>query len=423
MFLLPGEVEPETAIACLHQPPERLRFEALNTLVPAESAHFDARETRLTLRANTLDDLALLVSIAQFDIHTHIDGYFQLQKVEYVNTRANARAGARRLTIATSVECAVGGERPVGALYETRVAVQKAHAPILSISGQNIIETDRRSLKLGVAMLPDLAITVTRAVDGGNGRDIDETSKHEIDWCRVHLKPARDLDYEYFSSPAALIASLNVAFEHDAQGIRLKGGEQAANYVDVLTKVHYFNTRPTAYTKRMYSLQCAMDKGALVSNEFFVTVRRTADRQKLADRIWPAKMCAAKTLSRLQMTINDDEPVEAASDELNRIAQKLETDATLVKHFQPATTYEHVGSNRLQNILEMDLPRPKALLGQHGYNIGEGAVAGGAVAVVVVICVGFLVSFRFALSLSCRCAALSCFSADSPCCRRPQDAR
>uniref|UniRef100_A0A915DJJ1 Calsyntenin C-terminal domain-containing protein n=1 Tax=Ditylenchus dipsaci TaxID=166011 RepID=A0A915DJJ1_9BILA len=39
----------------------------------------------------------------------------------------------------------------------------------------------------------------------------------------------------------------------------------------------------------------------------------------------------------------------------------------------------------------MDLPRPKALLSHHGYEVGsQGAVAGGAVAVVVVICIGFL---------------------------------
>ncbi|EGT48329.1 CBN-CASY-1 protein [Caenorhabditis brenneri] len=44
----------------------------------------------------------------------------------------------------------------------------------------------------------------------------------------------------------------------------------------------------------------------------------------------------------------------------------------------------------ISNILEMDLPRPKALLSHHGYDVGQGAIAGGAVAVVVVVCVGFL---------------------------------
>lgn len=45
------------------------------------------------------------------------------------------------------------------------------------------------------------------------------------------------------------------------------------------------------------------------------------------------------------------------------------------RHFEPA--FDQIGSNRLQNILEMDLPRPKALLSHRGsYDIGQGAIAG-----------------------------------------------
>ena len=39
-------------------------------------------------------------------------------------------------------------------------------------------------------------------------------------------------------------------------------------------------------------------------------------------------------------------------------------------------SFDHVGGSRLQNILEMDLPRPKALLGHHAYDAGQGAIAG-----------------------------------------------
>ncbi|VDL85867.1 unnamed protein product [Nippostrongylus brasiliensis] len=46
----------------------------------------------------------------------------------------------------------------------------------------------------------------------------------------------------------------------------------------------------------------------------------------------------------------------------------------LERHFEPA--FDQLGSNRLQNILEMDLPRPKALLSHHGYEVGQGAIAG-----------------------------------------------
>jgi hypothetical protein len=84
------------------------------------------------------------------------------------------------------------------------------------------------------------------------------------------MSPPRDMDLEFFSSPATLMASMNVDFVHDKQGIMLKGRETAGNYAKVLTKIHYFNTRPESYQKRMYKLQCKGEN--VTSNEFVVTV-------------------------------------------------------------------------------------------------------------------------------------------------------
>ncbi|KAI6172150.1 hypothetical protein M3Y98_00941200 [Aphelenchoides besseyi] len=339
MYLLPGEVESEAAIECLHQPKERLRFDAMEQLVPGESATFAEDQTRLTLVANTVEDLSLL-----------------LQRVEYVNTNAAAQPGKRRLTVSSSVQCGENEKHSLG-VYETNVQVKKAEDPILSISGQNLINTDRHSLKVGTAMLPDLQITVTQSV---GGKEIDVTEKYNLDNCKLHLRPSRDMDLEYFSSPAALIASLNVDFEHDAQGILLKGEETIHGYLEVLSKIHYFNTRPESYNKRMYTLQCTMNQGKIYSNEFFVTM-------------------------------NIDSEMNEAIEKLERASQKLDIDENdLIKRFEPSA-FDQLGANRLQNILEMDLPRPKALLSHHGYEMGQqGAFAGGAIAVIVVICVGFL---------------------------------
>ncbi|KAI6196910.1 hypothetical protein M3Y94_01163600 [Aphelenchoides besseyi] len=339
MYLLPGAVESEAAIECLHQPKERLRFDAMEQLVPGESATFAEDQTRLTLVANTVEDLSLL-----------------LQRVEYVNTNAAAQPGKRRLTVSSSVQCGENEKHSLG-VYETNVQVKKAEDPILSISGQNLINTDRHSLKVGTAMLPDLQITVTQSI---GGKEVDVTEKYNLDNCKLHLRPSRDMDLEYFSSPAALIASLNVDFEHDAQGILLKGEETIHGYLEVLSKIHYFNTRPESYNKRMYTLQCTMNQGKIYSNEFFVT-----------------------------MSI--DSEMNEAIEKLERASQKLDIDENdLIKRFEPSA-FDQLGANRLQNILEMDLPRPKALLSHHGYEMGQqGAFAGGAIAVIVVICVGFL---------------------------------
>jgi len=75
---------------------------------------------------------------------------------------------------------------------------------------------------------------------------------------------------------------------------------------------------------------------------------------------------------------NEDESEEGGGDSLNR----------MVKHFEPE--FDQLSANRLQNILEMDLPRPKALLSNQGYEVGQSAIAGGAVAVFVVFFIGVL---------------------------------
>lgn len=38
--------------------------------------------------------------------------------------------------------------------------------------------------------------------------------------------------------------------------------------------------------------------------------------------------------------------------------------------------FDQIGGNRLKNLLEMDLPRPKALVSHHPYDVGQGAIAG-----------------------------------------------
>ncbi|EPB65285.1 hypothetical protein ANCCEY_15652, partial [Ancylostoma ceylanicum] len=56
-----------------------------------------------------------------------------------------------------------------------------------------------------------------------------------------------------------------------ASGILLRGEESVKGYREVLSKIHYFNTRPDSYSKRIYTVQCAMLKGRVLSNELVVT--------------------------------------------------------------------------------------------------------------------------------------------------------
>jgi hypothetical protein len=350
MKLLPGKVESLDAITCTHEQNEQILISAEDILKPGDVIESNKAKTEITLRAKNVEELNHLIRKVQYSAKNNAS----LDSTVEITAKQRCHDG-RQLSIDTTSISIV-----------TKEESSSASSLVLSVSGINLINTDQRSLKVGTSMLPEIDITVTQQ-DPTTNKAIDVTSANKLSWCKVAMKPARDMDLEYFSSPAALIASLNVDFEHDKQGIMLKGVETIKGYREILSKIHYFNTRPDSYNKRLYSVQCALENGKLLSNEFTIT-----------------------------MTIEGGKPIPEGDVSVERvplkslesIVESIESEEDVLKfgkQFEPS--FE---SNRLQNILEMDLPRPKALLSHRGYEVGQGAIAGGAIAIVVVICVGFL---------------------------------
>ncbi|CAD6191725.1 unnamed protein product [Caenorhabditis auriculariae] len=344
IYLLSGTVESQSAIKCAHTCPEQLQFTGIDELLEGQSATFSPEQTTVTLKAGTPKQIAQM-----------------LRRVAYVNTQEKPTPGHRTFHVSTEVTCKQDEKKMKLQDAKGYVFVQHVAVPTLSISSSSVLTSSQHNLKIGTAMVPDLHITVSQANADGEIEDV--TTQHKLDYCKMHLRPARDMDVEYFSSPASLIASMNIEFEHDKDGILLRGEESIQGYKEVLSKVHYFNTRPESYNKRVYAIQCAMMKGRVLSNELVVTM----------------------TIEGAPTTTTT---TEAPTVFLNTGDGTLDSLELIERHFEPE--FDQLGSSRLQNILEMDLPRPKALLSHHGYDVGQGAIAGGAVAVVVVVCVGFL---------------------------------
>ena len=341
--LLPGKVEKVEAINCDHEPSETLKI-LEDKLKPGDVIISNKNQNEMTLKSHDEEELSKLI-----------------QKIKFSSKNSKNLKG--KIEITSKKTCQDGKEVFIEPI-QIKVAAKKVENKTLSISGLNLINTDQRSLKVGTSMLPDIQIIVTK-VDEDSETPVDITEDSKLSWCRINMNPSRDMDLEYFSSPAALIASLNVDFEHDKQGIMLKGEETVKGYKEILSKIHYFNTRPESYNKRLYGIQCSLSGSKVLSNEFTVTM--TIEGAAEVPDV-PVERVPMKSIESIVESIENDE-------ELLKFGKQFE---------QP---FE---SNRLQNILEMDLPRPKALLSHRGYEVGQGAVAGGAIAIVVVICVGFL---------------------------------
>lgn len=146
MFFLKGGVESDNAIECLHRKHERLQFDAVDQLVPGESAIASKDGRKLFLKANTLGDLSLL-----------------LQKAKYI---ADARAtnGIRRISVSSQVTCTEENRTiPLGT-HISEILVSKETPLELTISGRGTASTSRRGLKIGALMLPDVKVTATQRI-------------------------------------------------------------------------------------------------------------------------------------------------------------------------------------------------------------------------------------------------------------------
>ncbi|PAV74487.1 hypothetical protein WR25_02464 isoform D [Diploscapter pachys] len=356
MHLLTGQTESTKAIECLHQCPEHLQYNGMDEMREGMSTSFNKEQTSVTLKAKSIEDMQKMI-----------------RKLAYSNNKDKPLMESRDYLVQSKVVCK-GNTKIALPDFTGKVVIEKEEKLTLSLSGSATVKTDQTAVKTGTPMIPDIRITISQTDKDGNEQDV--TDKHKLDYCKVHLKPSRDMDLEYFSSPASLIASLNIEFEHDKEGITLSGDDEVSGYRDILSKIHYFNTRPETYSKRLYSIQCGMRHGRIASNEMLVSM--TIDPV-------PMSSPASSALHLVPPPAVASVPSVPSSAES---AAGLDSLELIERHFEPA--FDQLGASRLQNILEMDLPRPKALLSHHGFDSQQGAIAGGAVAVVVVVCVGFL---------------------------------
>lgn len=106
--------------------------------------------------------------------------------------------------------------------------------------------------------------------------------------------------------------------------------------------------------------------GKLLSNELFTTMNIDAKPISGNNELDEAVQKLVQISDKL-----DHDMLPSGGMEANR-----DVDGGPSAHHLELPNFDQLGSNRLQNILEMDLPRPKALLGHHGYEVGQGAVAG-----------------------------------------------
>ncbi|RCN33230.1 hypothetical protein ANCCAN_20942 [Ancylostoma caninum] len=254
VYLLSGETESQSAIECAHRCPEQLQFTGMDEITEGQSVTFSSDQSTITVKASTVPEVNKMLRRISY-VNTQekpIPGHRpwtltstveckngkqsvtfssdqstitvkastvpevnkMLRRISYVNTQEKPIPGHRPWTLTSSVECKNGKQLTLPA-SKGYVFVEREADPVLSLSGSVTLDIDQHSVKVGTPMISDIQITVSQP--GSDGKVKDVTSSHVLDYCKVHLKPSRDMDLEYFSSPASLIAALQIDFEHDKE--------------------------------------------------------------------------------------------------------------------------------------------------------------------------------------------------------------
>jgi hypothetical protein len=164
MYMLTGNTEQQSKIECLYKKAERVHFESTGQLASGETASFNNDHTELRLKANSLEDLSLLLQEVEFSI---------------VNRKPAAAIGTYSLSASGIMSCQPDAGNKNAAFNrsipsierEIKVNVKTVSPKIsISITGQSILNSDRKNLKAGAFLLPDVQITITE----GNIEHLDE---------------------------------------------------------------------------------------------------------------------------------------------------------------------------------------------------------------------------------------------------------
>ncbi|KFD70385.1 hypothetical protein M514_06888 [Trichuris suis] len=257
MTFVEGVTESVQVFQCAQQCSEQLKFFGLDRFQPGERVLFSRDMTELTLTA---------IGVSEYND--------LLRRVAYVNTKEKPIAGDRFVTITTRVKCK--GSNKMHTLRPTNIELLVrgvGNRPLLMLRGKSKLSHTETEVERGVSIFPNLKMHLKES-------NHDDISSAMLNWCRITARPPLDQEREDFSSPANLIVSLRLDFEHLKDGLFLKGTGRMSDYENVLRQIHYFSSRPGEYSFRKFFLKCSLDDDQTISDDFVVTVSIEKGRRR-----------------------------------------------------------------------------------------------------------------------------------------------
>lgn len=241
-------------------------------------------EERLELSAADVIDTGMSVSINAAMSLVTVNGYSVdsvqklVRQINYVNTRLFPTPAVRPLSVEAHVKCA-DGRQPSYDVISASVDVAQTDALVLNLNGTTALGRDEGHILIGEKIFSDVVITARQKT--GASDQLEDVQNYEVDdvsdrlrvgTCHVHIEPPLNLDLEHVTFPADLTGRLDMVVAASESGLTISGPGKVTDYEQMLRQVRYVNTKPHDFNHRSFVLGCTEAGGHLTSNLMHVSL-------------------------------------------------------------------------------------------------------------------------------------------------------
>jgi len=170
--------------------------------------------------------------------------------------------------MATKITCVDGTKRQVPFAL-SGILVLPVPQPTITISGTENISREYEPFKRGVRIFADLRISVSRGE--GEIEPIDGVET-KLDRCSISVFPPLNPDHEEIHLPESMLKALNIGGSISNNGWEIIGADMVYNYEQIVRQVTYSNQKPAYYLNRQFKIVCSELNQRFVSNEFVETL-------------------------------------------------------------------------------------------------------------------------------------------------------
>jgi len=263
LALVKNQTDSDHVMQCLTSCQEKLDLAELEDMDTGMSVSMNTEMNVITIIGLTLDSVERL-----------------LRNVAYINYRLSPTAGPRTVSVKTQVQCANENDKVQIKDVTLELMVYETEQIIITLSGTTLISREEENFEKGEYILKDLIIMAATKSDNFESEENemvmkDATELHAsylIDSCAVDSDLKIDLINEHFVFPVDVVKQLGLDVAATERGFIIAGADKILTYQNLLRQVQYVNSKAKDFNHRLLTLTCTEMNQHLISNPLLINL-------------------------------------------------------------------------------------------------------------------------------------------------------